>query len=112
MNIYRDAASELARKAHAHYCQRLPGYNADDFSSELARAIYNALVDAVGGILTQQGVPETDGQVEQRINELYTDGSGPVMLSLYGLKRKQGASVLRAWGEVLHERAGLEKATR
>jgi len=106
-NIYKDKANKLARHAHAYYCQRMPNYKAEDFNANLARAIYDVLVDAVGGILTQQKVPETDSQVEQRINELYTDGSGPVMLSMYGLKRKQGASVLRAWGEVLHERVGI-----
>ena len=106
MDIYKEKANEIARMAHAEYCQRLPKFNPDLFSTRVAMAIRDALVEAADGRLSADDVPKTDAHVEQCIRESMSGGYGDAILGLYQVARQEGKSVARAWGEALCAGAG------
>ncbi len=105
-SIYKQAASQIARNAHARQNQRMPDFDKDNYDFALAREIAEALIGAAGGMLTQDKVPETDGQVEQLIREIYTPAIGDTMLGLYRIERAEDQSVKRAWAAVLLKSVG------
>ena len=62
--------------------------------------------------MSEQLVPETDEQVEERMREMFSNisepGFGGAVWALYQVGRAQGDSVKRAWVVAMSHGAGTE----